>query len=85
MIKNVMKRVWAFDIEWVPDPDAGRVLYELAEDVGAQPREHSRRSARHALGGRAVAKWILAKEIEGGGRSSVSEPPERSRRSLEAR
>jgi predicted PolB exonuclease-like 3'-5' exonuclease len=33
MIKNVMKRVWAFDIEWVPDPVAGRILYELAEDT----------------------------------------------------
>ena len=35
MIKNVMKRVWAFDIEWVPDPVAGRLLYELPEDTDA--------------------------------------------------
>ncbi len=35
MIKNVMKRVWAFDIEWVPDPVAGRILYELPEDTDA--------------------------------------------------
>jgi predicted PolB exonuclease-like 3'-5' exonuclease len=35
MIKNVMKRVWAFDIEWVPDPVAGRVLYELADETSA--------------------------------------------------
>jgi len=33
MIKNVMKRVWAFDIEWVPDPVAGRVLYDIPDDV----------------------------------------------------
>ncbi|MCG6947629.1 MAG: 3'-5' exonuclease [Acidobacteria bacterium] len=32
MIKNVMKRVWAFDLEWVPDPLAGRMLYDLPED-----------------------------------------------------
>jgi predicted PolB exonuclease-like 3'-5' exonuclease len=35
MIKNVMKRVWAFDIEWVPDPVAGRILYDLPEDTEA--------------------------------------------------
>jgi predicted PolB exonuclease-like 3'-5' exonuclease len=35
MIKNVMKRVWAFDVEWVPDPVAGRILYELPEDTDA--------------------------------------------------
>jgi predicted PolB exonuclease-like 3'-5' exonuclease len=35
MIKNVMKRVWAFDIEWVPDPVAGRVLYELEDETSA--------------------------------------------------
>jgi predicted PolB exonuclease-like 3'-5' exonuclease len=33
MIKNVMKRVWAFDLEWVPDPLAGRILYNLPEDT----------------------------------------------------
>jgi predicted PolB exonuclease-like 3'-5' exonuclease len=33
MIKNVMKRVWAFDLEWVPDPLAGRILYDLPEDT----------------------------------------------------
>ena len=35
MIKNVMNRVWAFDIEWVPDPVAGRLLYELPDDTSA--------------------------------------------------
>jgi predicted PolB exonuclease-like 3'-5' exonuclease len=35
VIKNVMKRVWAFDIEWVPDPVAGRILYDLPEDTEA--------------------------------------------------
>jgi predicted PolB exonuclease-like 3'-5' exonuclease len=33
MFKNVMKRVWAFDLEWVPDPVAGRILYELPQDT----------------------------------------------------
>jgi predicted PolB exonuclease-like 3'-5' exonuclease len=36
MIKNVMKRVWAFDIEWIPDPVAGRILYDLSEETGAE-------------------------------------------------
>jgi hypothetical protein len=33
MIKNVKHRVWAFDIEWVPDPLAGRLLYEVGDDI----------------------------------------------------
>ena len=33
MIKSVKHRVWAFDLEWVPDPLAGRLLYEVADDV----------------------------------------------------
>ncbi len=33
MIKNVKDRVWAFDLEWVPDPLAGRLLYEVGDDV----------------------------------------------------
>ncbi len=38
MIKNVHNRVWAFDIEWVPDPVAGRLLYEEAVEL-ADPGE----------------------------------------------
>ncbi|MBF0107624.1 MAG: hypothetical protein HQL76_00405 [Magnetococcales bacterium] len=33
MFKSVKNLVWAFDAEWVPDPDAGRVLYGLADDL----------------------------------------------------
>ena len=33
MFKTVNKDVWVFDIEWVPDPEAGRKLFELAEDT----------------------------------------------------
>ncbi len=33
MIKDVKHRVWAFDLEWVPDPLAGRLVYSLPEDV----------------------------------------------------
>jgi len=36
VIKVVKDRVWAFDIEWVPDPVAGRVLHHLP---GASDRE----------------------------------------------
>jgi len=33
MFKTVRKRVWAFDAEWVPDPIAGRLLYDLPESA----------------------------------------------------
>ncbi len=33
MFKSVMQNVWAFDAEWVPDPDAGRLLYDLPADM----------------------------------------------------
>lgn len=33
MIKNVKQRVWAFDLEWAPDPAAGRLLYEEAAGI----------------------------------------------------
>ena len=37
MIKNVKHRVWAFDLEWVPDPLAGRLLYGVPD--GSDPAE----------------------------------------------
>jgi len=33
MIKDVKPRVWAFDLEWVPDPLAGRLVYSLPDDL----------------------------------------------------
>ena len=33
MLKNVKHRVWAFDLEWVPDPLAGRLVYSLPEEL----------------------------------------------------
>lgn len=33
MIRTVNNKVWAFDVEWVPDPKAGRVIYKLAEEM----------------------------------------------------
>lgn len=36
VIKNVKTRVWAFDAEWVPDPLAGRLVYDLP-DPAASP------------------------------------------------
>ena len=33
MFKTVNKDVWVFDVEWVPDPEAGRSLFELPEDT----------------------------------------------------
>ena len=31
MFKTVNKDVWVFDVEWVPDPEAGRSFFELPE------------------------------------------------------
>lgn len=36
MFKHVADRVWAFDAEWVPDPKAGRLLYQLPEEMPDQ-------------------------------------------------
>ncbi len=33
MFRQVMQEVWAFDVEWVPDPAAGRLLYDLPENL----------------------------------------------------
>lgn len=33
MFKTVGKSLWAFDLEWVPDPDAGRKVYDLSPDL----------------------------------------------------
>jgi len=33
MFKTIGNRVWVFDAEWVPDPAAGRVLYQLPDDI----------------------------------------------------
>jgi len=33
MFKNIHSLVWAFDAEWAPDPNAGRILYKLPPDL----------------------------------------------------
>jgi len=33
MIRNVADKVWAFDIEWVPDPVSGKLVYDMPEDT----------------------------------------------------
>ena len=38
MIKDVKDRVWAFDVEWIPDPVSGRLVYEIPDSV-TSPRE----------------------------------------------
>ena len=38
MIKDVKDRVWAFDVEWIPDPLSGRLVYEIPDSV-TSPRE----------------------------------------------
>jgi len=36
MFKTVKNRVWAFDAEWIPDPQAGTMLYSLPQDMPAK-------------------------------------------------
>ncbi|MCP4005375.1 MAG: 3'-5' exonuclease [bacterium] len=36
MLKAVKDRVWAFDLEWIPDPLAGQILYDLPETSSAR-------------------------------------------------
>ena len=36
MITNICDEVWAFDCEWVPDLQAGRLLYRLPDDLPSQ-------------------------------------------------
>src|SRR3954470_2251055 len=31
MFRSVHDKVWAFDLEWIPDPTAGRLLHQLPE------------------------------------------------------
>ena len=38
MIKSVKERVWAFDLEWIPDPLAARLLHDVPASVES-PRE----------------------------------------------
>jgi predicted PolB exonuclease-like 3'-5' exonuclease len=33
MIKSVQNRVWAFDVEWIPDPVAGRLLHGIPDSI----------------------------------------------------
>ena len=33
MFKTVKNRVWAFDAEWIPDPAAGKLLYDLPDNT----------------------------------------------------
>ena len=33
MFKTVNKDVWVFDVEWVPNPEAGRRLFKLPQDT----------------------------------------------------
>ncbi len=33
MFRTVKEHVWAFDLEWIPDPMAGRLLHKLPEKM----------------------------------------------------
>jgi predicted PolB exonuclease-like 3'-5' exonuclease len=48
VIRSVQGRVWAFDVEWVPDPLAGHLVYGISEEI-TDPAEVMREMWR--LGG----------------------------------
>ena len=33
MFKYIHNKVWIFDIEWIPDPTAGKLLYNLPDSM----------------------------------------------------
>ncbi|MGA1869757.1 MAG: hypothetical protein ACMUJM_14570 [bacterium] len=33
MFKSIYHKAWIFDVEWIPDPTAGRLLYQLPESM----------------------------------------------------
>ena len=33
MFKSINNKIWVFDAEWIPDPTAGRLLYQLPESM----------------------------------------------------
>ena len=62
MFKSVKDQIWCFDCEWVPDPMAGRLLYNLPRDRadgevlkamwekgGATEREHRQNVGQFVL------------------------------------
>lgn len=40
MFKSIHKNVWIFDIEWIPDPIAGRLLYQLPNTMSDEEVIH---------------------------------------------
>jgi predicted PolB exonuclease-like 3'-5' exonuclease len=36
MFKSIQSKVWVFDVEWVPDPVAGRLLYQLPDAMSEE-------------------------------------------------
>jgi predicted PolB exonuclease-like 3'-5' exonuclease len=36
MFKTIADKIWAFDLEWVPDPQAGRLVYHLPGELTDQ-------------------------------------------------
>ena len=59
MFKTVQERVWAFDMEWVPDARAGRLLHpertagrDTEAEVPSQAGVPGDVSGRHLLQGR---------------------------------
>jgi predicted PolB exonuclease-like 3'-5' exonuclease len=33
MFKTIADKIWAFDLEWIPDPRAGRLVYDLPGEI----------------------------------------------------
>lgn len=65
MFKTVKEEVWAYDAEWVPDANAGRVLYELPEEMPeAEVIEHMwRRNGASEETPRPFLKLVLCRVV----------------------
>lgn len=65
MLKRIADEVWAFDAEWVPDPVAGRLLYNPPESMGDWEvvQEMWRQNGATAENPRPYLKTILCRVV----------------------
>src|SRR5437868_15242428 len=65
MLRRIADEVWAFDAEWVPDPVAGRLLYNLPESMGDWEvvQEMWRQNGATAENPRPYLKTILCRVV----------------------
>ena len=65
MFKSIANRVWAFDAEWVPDPETGRAVYDLPDSmtVGEITAEMWKRAGADEEKPRPYLKTVLCRVV----------------------